>query len=107
MFSLTIYIVFCGISCSSNLTSCWKGYTNEFCLIDVLPSKFYVCFFACFPPYIEVKKYAAVRLGAVDVLDAVHSALKGKSLLARLPYERLNGFLMCKQFGSIIFITTP
>lgn len=40
--------------------------------------------------YIEVKKYAAVRLGAVDVLDAVHSALKGKSLLARLPYERAN-----------------
>ena len=67
----------------------------------------FVCFFACFPPYIEVKKYAAVRLGAVDVLDAVHSALKGESLLARLPYARPNGFLMCKQSGSIIFITTP
>ena len=69
------------------------------CCLEIL-----FCFFVCFPPYIEVKKYAAVRLGAVDVLDAVHSALKGKSVLARFPYERLNGFLICKQFGSIIFI---
>ena len=71
------------------------------CCLEIL-----CLFLVCFPPYTEVKKYAAVRLGAVDVLDAVHSALKGKSLLACLPYERLNGFLMCKQFGSVLFITT-
>ena len=32
-------------------------------------------FFSFFFP--EIKKYAAVRLGAVEVLDTVHSALQG------------------------------
>ena len=39
----------------------------------------WVCFFFVFVFFIltEVKKYAAVRLGAVEVLEAVHSALQG------------------------------
>lgn len=34
-------------------------------------------FFFFFFIFTEVKKYAAVRLGAVEVLEAVHSALQG------------------------------
>ncbi|XP_020604939.1 proteasome-associated protein ECM29 homolog [Orbicella faveolata] len=36
---------------------------------------------------LEVKKYAAVRLGAVEVLEAVHTALKGHSRLSLLTEE--------------------
>lgn len=36
---------------------------------------FFILFF--FSIFTEVKKYAAVRLGAVEVLEAVHSALQG------------------------------
>ena len=32
-------------------------------------------------PFAEVKKYAAVRLGSVEVLEAVHAALQGFMLL--------------------------
>lgn len=70
----------------------------------MLPPKFYVCFFACFPPYIEVKKYAAVRLGAVDVLDAVHSALKGKSLLARLHMNVSTGFRCANSLEALFLL---
>ena len=34
-------------------------------------------FLFCFFIFTEVKKYAAVRLGAVEVLEVVHSALQG------------------------------
>ena len=44
IFSLTIYIVFCGISCPSTLTSCWKWYANEIFLMDVLPRNFILFF---------------------------------------------------------------
>lgn len=42
---------------------------------------------------LEVKKYAAVRLGAVDVLDAVHSALKGHIRLSLLTEEQMEHIL--------------
>ncbi|CAH3027447.1 unnamed protein product [Porites evermanni] len=42
---------------------------------------------------LEVKKYAVVRLGAVDVLDAVHSALKGHIRLSLLTEEQMEHML--------------
>lgn len=43
--------------------------------------------FCCFIFFTEVKKYAAVRLGSVEVLETMHSALQGHIRLSLLTEE--------------------